>query len=141
MHDKLATSTHWSFWFITAITLIWNAMGCINFIVQLNPEVIANYRDSERAIIESRPMWATIGFALGVFAGALGCLALLLRKTAANFLFIVSLVGVVVTMTHSLGLGISYSLGDILGVLLMPLVVAAFLVWYAKLATGKNWIR
>ena len=141
MNDKTVGSVHWSFWVIGAIALIWNVMGVINFFVQMNPDVLAAYRESERAIVEGRPLWATMGFAMAVFGGAFGCLLLLLRKSAAYYLFVASLLGVIVTMTHTLGLGIDFGLGELLGIILMPLVVAAFLIWYSKNAKSKGWIR
>jgi len=141
MNDKTVGDVHWSFWAIGAVALIWNVMGVINFFVQMNPDVLATYRESERAIVEGRPAWATGAFAIAVFGGALGCLLLLLRKSAAYYLFIASLLGVIVTMTHTLGVGIDFGLGEILGIILMPLAVAAFLIWYSKWAQSKGWIR
>ena len=140
MNDK-TVRLHWSFWAIGAIALIWNVMGAINFVAQMNPDMLAEYRESERAIIEGRPAWATIAFAIAVFGGALGCVLLLLRKSAAFYLFIASLLGVIVTMMHTLGAGIDFGLGEILGIILMPLVLAAFLIWYSKWAESKDWIR
>ena len=140
MNDENVGGGHWSFWAIGAVALIWNVMGVINFFVQMNPDVLATYRESERAIVEGRPAWATGAFAIAVFGGALGCLLLLLRKSAAYYLFIASLLGVIVTMIHTLGVGIDFGLGEILGIILMPLVVAAFLIWYSKWAESKGWI-
>ena len=141
MNDKKVGRIHWSFWAIGAIALIWNVMGVINFFMQMNPDVLTAYRESERGIIEGRPAWATVGFAIAVFGGALGCLLLLLRQSAAYYLFIASLLGVIVTMIHTLGVGIDFGLGEILGIILMPLVVAGFLIWYAKQAARKGWIK
>ncbi len=140
MNDKTVGGVHWIFWLIGAVALIWNVVGVINFFVQMNPDVLAAYRESERAIVEGRPVWATGAFAIAVFGGALGCLLLLLRKSAAYYLFIASLFGVIVTMIHTLGVGIDFGLGEILGIILMPLVVAAFLIWYSKHAESKGWI-
>ena len=140
MIDKNAGSIHWSFWAISAIALVWNVMGVINFFVQMNPDMLATYRESERAIIEGRPAWATAGFAMAVFGGALGCLLLFLRKSAAYYLFVLSLVGVIVTMTYTLGAAIDFGLGEILGIILMPFAVAVFLIWYSKWVEGKGWI-
>ena len=140
MNDENVGGIHWSFWVIGAVALIWNVMGVINFFVQMNPDMLAAYRESERAIIEGRPAWATGAFAIAVFGGTLGCLLLLLRKSAAYYLFIASLLGVVVTMVHTLGVGIDFSLGEILGIILIPLVVAAFLIWYSKLSQSKGWV-
>jgi hypothetical protein len=140
MSHKNMNGVHWTFWIIGAIALIWNVMGVINFFVQMNPDMLASYRESERAIIEGRPAWATGGFAIAVFGGAFGSLLLLLRRAAAYFLFMVSLIGVAVTMIHALSVGIDFGIGEILGIILMPLVVASFLIWYSKLAQSKGWV-
>ncbi len=140
MNDKTVGGVHWSFWLIGAVALIWNVVGVINFFMQMNPDVLAAYRESERAIIEGRPAWATGAFSIAVFGGAFGCVLLLLRKSAAYYLFIGSLLGVIVTMIHTLGIGIDFGLGEILGIILMPLVVAVFLIWYSKQAESKGWI-
>ncbi|MBL4827397.1 MAG: hypothetical protein JKY66_06740 [Spongiibacteraceae bacterium] len=140
MNEKSITRAHWSFWLIGAIMLIWNVMGCINFFVQMDPDILATYRESERSIIETRPLWATSAFAIAVFGGALGCLLLLLRKPAAYPLFIASLLGVITTMAHTLGVGINFGIGEILGIILMPFVVAVFLIWYSKQAKDKGWM-
>ena len=140
MNDKTYGGVHWSFWVIGAVALLWNVMGAINFFMQMDPDMLAAYRESERAIIEGRPAWATAGFAIAVFGGALGCLLLLLRKSVAFYLFIASLLGVIVAMTHTLGVGADFGLGEILGIILMPVVVAAFLIWYSKRAENKGWI-
>jgi len=140
MNDKTVGGVPRSFWIVGAVALIWNVMGLINFFVQMNPDALAAYRESERAIIEGRPAWATGAFAIAVFSGSLGGLLLLLRKSAAFYVFIASLLGVIVTTIHTLGVGIDFGLGEILGIILMPLVVAAFLIWYSKQAESKGWI-
>jgi hypothetical protein len=143
MNDEDVGGVHWSFWAIGAAALIWNLMGVINFLMQMNADVLAAMPESHRAIIEGRPAWATGGFAIAVFGGALGCLLLLFRKSAAYYLFIASLLGVIVTMTHTLGIAgstIDFSPFEILLMILMPLVVAAFLIWYSKQARSKGWI-
>jgi len=140
MSDETVGGAHWSFWAIGAVALIWNVMGGINFFMQMNPDAIASFPDSHRAIIEVRPAWATGAFAVAVFGGALGCLLLLLRKSAAYYMFIASLLGTIVTMTHALSLKIDFSAFDIFLTILMPLVVAALLLWYSKHAERKGWI-
>ena len=134
MNDEKVGGVHWSFWAIGAVALIWNVMGVINFFVQMNPDVLAAYRESERAIVEGRPAWATGAFAIAVFGGALGSLLLLLRKSAAYYLFIASLLGAIVQMAPSLG-----TAGSTIGVGVF-LLVAAFLIWYSKQAESKGWI-
>jgi hypothetical protein len=139
--DKNIGRVHWSFWAIGAVALIWNAMGGINYFVQMNADTVASMPESYRAIIEGRPAWATGAFAIAVFGGALGCLLLLLRKSAAYYVLIASLLGVIVTMTHALGMASStIDFSPVLIGTSMSLVVAAFLIWYSKWAERKGWI-
>ena len=143
MKDESVGGVHWSFWIIGAVALIWNVMGVINFFGQMNADALAAMPKAQRAIIEGRPAWATGGFAIAVFGGALGSLLLLLRKSAAYYLFIAALLGVIVQMTPYLGMAgstIDFGPFEISMFILMPLVVAAFLIWYSKQAESKGWI-
>ena len=143
MNDQTVGKAHWSFWVIGIVTLLWNIMGSINFFAQMDPGTVASFPETHRAIIEGRPAWATGGFAIAVFGGALGCLLLLLRKSAAYYLFIASLPGVIVAHIHTLGVAgskINFSFFEISMMIVMPLVVAGFLIWYSKLAEKRGWI-
>ena len=142
MNDETVGGVHWSFWAIGAVALIWSVMGGANFFMQVNADVVAAMPESNRAIVEGRPAWATAGFAIAVSGGALGCLLLLLRKSAAYYLFIASLLGVIVQLIHTLGIASStdFSPFEISTYILMPLVVAAFLIWYSKHAESRGWI-
>ncbi len=143
MNDKTVGGVHWSFWAIGAVALIWNVMGVINFFMQMNADALVAMPESQRAIIEGRPAWATGAFAIAVLGGALGCLLLLLRKSIATYFFIVSLLGMIVHMIPYLGMtGSTIKFGpvEISMFILMPLVVAVFLIWYSKQAQSKGWI-
>jgi len=143
MNDQTVSRVHWSFWLIGAVALIWNVMGVVNFIVQMNADAVAAMPETHRAIIESRPAWATGGFAVAVFGGVFGCILLLFRKSAAFYLFIASLLGVIVTMIHTLDVAastIDFRPFEIFMMILMPVVVAALLIWYSKQAERKGWV-
>ena len=121
--------------------MVWNVLSVVNFVVQMNPAMLEMYRESERVIVEGRPTWATAMFAVAALAGTLGSVALLVRRSVATILFSVSLVGVIGTMIHSLSAGIQFSLGEVLGIILMPLLVPAFLIRYAGHARRKGWLK
>ena len=143
MNEKAVGGVHWSFWAIGTVALIWNVMGIMNFFWQMNVDTLAAMPELHRSIAESRPAWATGAFAIAVFGGALGCLLLLLRKSAAFYLLIASLIGVIVQIIPSLGMTgstIDFRFFDILLTILMPLAVAVFLIWYSKQAESKGWI-
>ena len=137
MNNKSVNGTHWSFWLISVLALIWSFMGCINYILQMNPDTVAEYPEAARALVESRPAWATGAFAITVFGGALGAILLLFRKSAAYYVFIASLLGVIFTLIHTFS--VEVSTGIVVGSL-MSLIVGALLVWYSKYALKKNWI-
>ena len=141
MNDETAVGVHRSFWVIGAVTLIYNIAGVINFIAQMNADTVAAMPELYRALIEGRPTWATGAFAVAVFGGALGCIMLLLRKSAAYYVFIASLLGAIVTIVHIFGMaGSDFGpVGAVIGNL-VQLVVTAFLIWYSKHVEGKGWI-
>jgi len=139
MNNKTVGGIHWSFWIISVVTLIFNIMGVINYFVQMNADSLASFPELYRPIIEGRPAWATAAFAVAVFGGSLGCLLLLLKKSAAFYVLIASLLGVIVTMMHIFGVAGFSSFEIWIGVLIQ-LVVVAFLIWYSKQAESKGWI-
>jgi hypothetical protein len=145
MNDNSINKVHWSFWVISVFMLIWNVMGSANFVWQISAtaEALATLPETHRAIIEGRPVWATVGFGVGVIIGSLGCLLLLFRKSAALYFFIISLLGIILTMIHTTRVSImiiKFNPFEIIMMIVMPLLVAMFLIWYTKLAEKKGWI-
>lgn len=139
MHSKAAGRIHWSFWVIGALGLVFNLAGCVNFFSQMNANAVDAMPEAYRIIVESRPAWATVAFAIAVFGGALGCLLLLLRKLVAYHVFIVSLLGAVAAQIPFFGMA-DLPIAALMGGLIQ-LVVTAFLIWYAKWVQGKGWIN
>ena len=138
MNDKTVGGIDWSFWIISVVTLIFYVMGVINYFVQMNPDMLASFPESYRPIIEGRPAWATAAFAIAVFGGSLGCLLLLFRKSAAFYVLLVSLLGVIVSMMHIFGVAGFSSFEVWMGVLMQGMVTV-FLIWYSKLTERKGW--
>lgn len=140
MGEKSVESVHWSFWVIGIVALIWNAMGGINFFMQMDADVLATYPESHRAVVEGRPLWATGGFAVSVFIGAIGGLLLLLKNPAAYYMFIASFLGTVVTMIHTIMVTSGIGAFDIISMVVMPIAVAAFMVRYSGWVARKGWV-
>jgi len=139
MNEKSASAAHWSFWLIAALCLLWNAGGVSAYFAEMNPASLPD--EAYRAMVESRPAWATSAFAIAVWGGVLGCLLLLLRKSAAFYVFVASLIGVIVQMTWSLGIAestMSYGPAEKAMTVMIP-AISVFLVWYSKFASGKGW--
>ena len=136
--SEVQTKPHWSFWVICFIALIWNVMGSINFVMQTNPEMVANFPEAAQSLIASRPFWATIAFAVAVFGGVLAELFLLLKKAVAYYLFVASFLGALITNIHTFQVSsaIEIWVGS-----LMSILIAAFLIWYSKLVKRKGWVN
>ena len=109
--------------------------GVINFLMQMDADSVAAMPQAYRSMIEHRPVWATGAFALAVFGGALGCVALLLRKPVAYHLLLASLAGAIVTMIHTLNVADSNT-GAVVGNL-VQLGVTVFLIWFVMRARGR----
>jgi hypothetical protein len=138
MNDGVGRDVHWSFWAIVVAGLVFNLMGCANLLSQMNADRVASMPEAYRAMVESRPAWATGAFAVAVFGGALGGVLLLLRKPAAFHAFIASLVGAVAAQIPFFGMA-GFPTEAMVG-WVSQLIVGAFLVWYAKWAERRGWV-
>jgi hypothetical protein len=133
-----------TFWIISAIALIWNLMRVNQYIQQayMTESFKAMYTEEQLAMITSSASWVTAVFAIAVFGGFFGALALLLRKKIAKILFIISLIGIVAQMYHNLFVIDSVAIYGP-GAAIMPTMILAFalfLLWYSKFAEKKNWL-
>ena len=146
MIDRILNKVHWSFWPIAIVTLIWNALGCGHFIFQMimGADTLASLSEAQRAIVENRPVWANAGFALAVFAGAIGGILLLFKRSSSVYFFILSLIGILITMIPVAGLmasGVPFTTAEIVTYVIATPLLGVFLIWYASYAKRKGWLR
>ncbi len=133
------------FWIAGTLLLLWNAIGVVAYIqdATLTTEALQAMPEAERGLRLARPAWATAAFAIAVFGGVVGCLLLLLRSRRAPPVLVLSLIGVVVQMTHAFLIADSVAVYGP-GVLIMRAMVLAgalFLVWFAHRARRRGWLR
>lgn len=131
------------FWIIGIIALIWNGMGVYNYLQQAykTEAVMAKFNADQLALLESLPAWMTALFAIAVFAGALGSIALLMRKKVAVMLFILSFIAATVQQLYWIFGTDAVEIFNESQPYLMPIlviVVAAFLAWYSKNQKAKG---
>jgi len=135
-----------SHWLISGAALIWNLFGMMIYIstVSATPEDLAMvYNEAEVRFIESVPVWATSANAIAVTAGVIACLLLLLRRSLALPLFLVSLAGLLVQDLHA------FVLNDVTAVFgMVPayiqgtvLVVAIGLILYTRSLGKRGMLR
>ena len=140
LSEREAGSVHWSFWVVGAVALVWNAMGVLNLIMQMNPDVLATYPESHQTIVANQTGWIAASVTVAIIGGTIGCVLLLLRKAGAVYLFYASLIGTIIVVAHTLSLSIELSASDIVMIIAMPVVVAALLAWYSRWTATRGWI-
>lgn len=132
------------FWIVSVLALLWNLVGMAIFFMQVNmpPEALAAMPAEQRALYESTPVWVNGAFAVAVFGGALGSAMLLMRKRLALPLLALSLLGVVVQMGYTYLMTPAFRVYGASGAILPALLVliALFLVWFARRSLARGWI-
>lgn len=127
------------FWIIGVVALLWNGLGVMAYLTRAfaTDEMIAALPEEQQVeFLTEYPAWYTAAFAIAVFAGALGCLVLLLRKKMAYMLLVISAIGAIVQHVY---LFMNVEMSSIV----MPIMVIAvclFLIWFSKNAISKGWI-
>lgn len=106
-------------------------------------ETVREHLTPERlALIDATPTWATAAFAVAVFAGALGSLALLFCKKLAYSFFILSFIGIVIQQIDGF---MRFEIAEFntmeLSMTIMIPLFGLFLIWYSKSAIVKGWIK
>ena len=132
----------WHLWLVGGLSLLWNAFGAYDYLMTRarNMDHLSSMPGVDPnemlAYIDAFPIWAQIGWGLGVWSALAGSVLLLVRNRWAVLAFILSLVGMV------LGLGYQYvgppaPAGMMEGVMaFMPLVI--FLIGVLLLAYALN---
>ena len=132
------------FWIVSVLALLWNIMGVMAYLKNafMSVEDLEKLTQAERLLYESQPAWATAAFAIAVWGGTLGCIALLLRKKWARPVFLISLIGIVVQLVYAFFLSNSFEVYGP-GAVAMPIIVALIgilLVFFSGKAQNKGWI-
>ncbi len=131
------------FWVIGIVGLLWNLLGISAYLGEayMPAEIMAELPKGDQDYYANRPAWVTAAYAIAVFAGALGCIALLLRKKWAVMLFMISLAAVLVQQVYNFFIQDYIELaGGRLAWPIIIVIVAALLYWYSKGAREKAWL-
>lgn len=131
------------FWVISILAFIWNIMGVMAYLghAYITDEALSLLSSSEQDYYNNLPVWVTAAFAIAVFTGLFGCLALLLRKKMATNLFIISLIAVLAQFVYNFFIQEFMEISGS-GIMMPVLVIfiAIFLIWFSKKSTMQGWI-
>ncbi len=131
-----------SFWIISVLALIWNAMGVIVYLGQafMTDDMKSLIPADQLKLIENTPSWVTAAFAIAVWFGLLGCILLLARKKIAHKIFVISLLGVLVQTAYSFFMTNALEVYGNTG-LIQPIItifISFYLVLFAKKAENSG---
>jgi len=131
------------FWVVGVIFLLWNLFGCYMYWLDQTMEqakYVEAYGEGLAGMRDQIPVWATSGYAVGVFGGLLAAILFLLRKKLAYPVFVLSLIGAVVgflyvfiTPEYKAAAGSSYWIMPVI-----VLVVGIVEIWVSKRKIAKG---
>ncbi|MFH6603817.1 hypothetical protein ACEZ3G_10045 [Maribacter algicola] len=132
------------FWIVSVLALLWNLMGVGAYLADafMSVEALGEMSQEMRELYEGRPAWATAAYAIAVWFGALGCIALLMRKKWAVPVFLISLIGIVGQQIYNFFLSNTFEVVGS-GAMFLPImvVVIGVALWlFARSSAAKNWI-
>lgn len=134
------------YWVIAGVALVWMLFGVMAWVsdLMMDEAALAQMSEAQRQLYEARPQWIFVLYAVAIFTGFAGAIALLLRKAWAVPAFAVSLIAVVVQFGYVFfGLRAIERLGaaQVLPFPLLIFAIGAFLLWFSMRARGKGWLR
>lgn len=133
-------------WFlpVAIVALLWNLMGCAAYLsdAMLTAADVAKMSEAEKTMYAARPAWAVAATAVGVWFGALGCLALILRKSWAVPVLLLSLLGVIAQDVWLFLLAPKTDLinGTVYGLQGLVLLISIGLASLARSAKASGWL-
>jgi hypothetical protein len=130
---------------VSIVALLWNFAGIAAYLkdARLTAEEVATMSPALQQLYATRPAWAVGATAIAVFAGAAGCLGLILRKRWATPLLLASLAGVIVQDIYLFVLNGSSVNAAVPGAAIMQglvFLIAIGLVLLARKASAQGWL-
>jgi hypothetical protein len=151
MQEAVSARTPAHLWIVGLLSLLWSCFGAYDYAMSHMRDVkyIASSMpgvDPAAALawMDAFPMYAKIGWGLGVWGGLLGAILLLIRSRYAVWAFAVSMVGIVlsigwqVTMAPPLPGADS---GMAKAIPYLVIVIGLFLLWYSWTMEKKGVLR
>ena len=128
---------------LAVLALLWNLMGCAMYLheVMLSASDVAKMGAAEQAYYAMRPAWALGATAVAVWFGAAGCVALVLHRSWAMPLLVLSLLGVIVQDVYLFGMTGDLAIPAMVYLIQgLVLLIAIGLVWLTRVGTHNNWL-
>lgn len=145
MTDEIAAPAPTWFRSLAIVGLVWNLIGVAMYLqkIGLFGDPLAGLNEAERALAAAVPGWVTAAFAIAVFSGLFGTLALVLLRRVALPLLVLSLLAVLAQTGWIVLLSDARALHGLAGIAMPALIVviAVGLAWLANSGLRRGWLR
>lgn len=132
-------------WGVGSLGVVWNLYGLYQFAAGFTPAgraaTTAGMTSAQAELYLSLPAWMSVVFAIGVFGGLIGSIALLLRRPAALPIFVASFVGYILLFAGDVAYGVFAAIPSQLAILAVVVLIAAALLTVAWLADRRGLLR
>ena len=151
MQEAVSARTPAHLWIVGILSLLWSGFGAydytmshmrdVKYIRSAMPGV-----DPQAALawMDAFPMYAKIGWGLGIWGGLLGAILLLMRSRYALWAFAVSMIGIVLSIGWQIVAAPPLAGGDTAMATFVPYVVITIgllLLWYSWSMEKKGVLR
>ncbi|HEY5722675.1 MAG TPA: hypothetical protein VIT45_10170 [Allosphingosinicella sp.] len=133
------------FWAVAILALLWEGFGCFTYLqwVTMDPGGIEAMPAGEREMWLSMPPWLTGVWAVAVWIGLAGAIALLMRRRLARLAFLISLAAIVVQFGWIfLTTPIMTAIGPSSAYMPAAIIIVGG-IWFlfATMAVKRGWLR
>jgi hypothetical protein len=91
------------YWVVSGIALLWMLFGIAAWVMDLMTDEagMAQLSEAQRQLYAARPQWLFAVYGVAIFSGLLGAIGLLVRRSWASAMFMVSLAAIVVQFGYT----------------------------------------
>ena len=134
------------FWVIVILYILWSFVGCGGYLAEhlMNDAAYSEAFGADMlSLRDFTPLWATAGYAIGVWGGLIGGVLLLLRKKLCLPFFYASFIGAVIGFLPSIfdeRFKAVMKTGDY-GFMVFIWLICLFIIWFARKMLAKGIMR
>lgn len=127
-----------SFWAVAVVGFLWNCIGVYFYMAaKLDPQATtAAMPPAMQAYVQNMPLWAHVGWSLGIWGSFAGSVLMLLRRREAVAAFLVSLLGAIASFSAQAQAGVLTPAEPIL-----ILAIVGFLLWFCSRKRAQGVLR
>lgn len=93
-------------WVVGILALLWITIGAVDYLMTQteNAAYMSQFTPEQIDYVKAMPTWVVSAWAISIWGGVAAAVVLLMRRRAAEHLFLVSLLGLVATTFYNFGL-------------------------------------